>query len=286
MLYRKIALLIIISFCMVPALSAVEWHEMKGDHFRVYYLNNEEFAKDILKKAEVYYNRIASELGYPRYSEFWTWEKRVKIYIYPDHKAYLSSTSSPSWSHGLANYKNKQIISYEWGEGFVDSILPHEIAHLIFRDFVGFKGDIPLWLDEGVAQWAEEPKRQAVKQVIRQQYDNDSLICLEDMLSLDISKVEVDKSIHVRTTTRTRTGDRTVVFITGESIINMFYVQAVSIIGFLIEKYGANDFTVFCRELRDGKKLNDALRSAYPFHINNVDDLEREWVKYLGETYK
>ena len=59
--------------------AAQGWEELKGEHFIVYYLRNEQFAKDVLYRAEEYYKNIAADLGYPRYSEFWLWEKRVKI---------------------------------------------------------------------------------------------------------------------------------------------------------------------------------------------------------------
>ena len=61
---------------------------VKGDHFLVYFTKDEGFAKDVLNKSELYYNRISSDLGYARYSEFWTWDKRVKIYIYPDKDSF------------------------------------------------------------------------------------------------------------------------------------------------------------------------------------------------------
>ncbi|MCM8796248.1 MAG: hypothetical protein NC928_06165, partial [Candidatus Omnitrophica bacterium] len=136
---KKIIILIFICMCTAVTFTQ-EWQELKGEHFLVYFTQDKKFAQEVLNKAEVYYQRIASELGYPRYSEFWLWDKRVKIYIYPDHTSFLQATQQPQWSYGMADYKNKQIISFLWSKGFLESLLPHEIAHLIFRDFVGFKG--------------------------------------------------------------------------------------------------------------------------------------------------
>ena len=89
--------------------TAEGWGELKGEHFIIYFVSDEGFAKDVLDKAEVYYKNIATDLGYPRYSEFWLWEKRVKIYIFPDHASYLKATGQPDWTHGMADYTNKQI---------------------------------------------------------------------------------------------------------------------------------------------------------------------------------
>ncbi|MEM4155647.1 MAG: hypothetical protein QXQ38_02855, partial [Archaeoglobaceae archaeon] len=117
---------------------AQNWQEKKGEHFIIYFssLSEENFAKEVLDKAEKYYQEIAVDLGYPRYKEFWLWDKRVKIYIYPDQEAFLKATGQPSWSHGVAEYATKKISSFLGSKDFLDSVLPHEIAHLIFRDFV------------------------------------------------------------------------------------------------------------------------------------------------------
>lgn len=74
------------------------------------------------------------------------------------------------------------------------------MAHLIFRDFVGFTGRIPLWLDEGVAQWAEEPKRRAIKSMARKSYLEDSLLSLSDMMKIDIRNITESDKLYIRTT--------------------------------------------------------------------------------------
>jgi len=256
------------------------WQELKGEHFIVYFNQDEKFAQDLLDKAEVYYRRIALDLGYPRYKEFWTWEKRVKIYIYPDQTSFLKATNQPSWSYGMADYTNKQIVSFQGSKDFLDSILPHEIAHLIFRDFVGFKGEIPLWLDEGVAQWEEENKREYMKKKIKELYNKDALLSLENMMKLDIRRLPKEERVYIHSTT-TKKGERGVLFLSLENLVSTYYLQAVSLVGFLIEKYGSERFAVFCRELRDGKTIDSALKSAYPDYIQNISDLERRWREYL-----
>jgi len=273
-------------FCILilieTSFAQVAWQELSGEHFIVYFTDEEKLAKSILEKAEFYYRNIATELGYPRYSEFWLWDKRVKIYIYPDHEAFLKATGQPNWSQGVADYKGKQIISYAWSRGFVESLLPHEIAHLIFRDFVGFKGEIPLWLDEGVAQWAEEYKRDQIKALARKLFNEDSLLSLEDMIKVDVRKITETDRVYIRSTI-TKDGDRGILFLSAENMVNTYYLQAVSLVGFLIEKYGSYDFASFCRELRDGKSLEEALRFAYPEHIRTLGEFENKWREYLRE---
>jgi hypothetical protein len=259
-----------------------DWKEMKGEHFVVYFTQDSEFSKNVLDKAEGYYKDIATGLGYPRYSEFWIWEKRVKIYIHPDHNSFLKASHQPEWSQGMADYTNKQIISFAWSQGFVESLLPHEIAHLIFRDFVGFKGEVRLWLDEGVAQWAEENRRQASRKMIKKAYDDDMLLTFDDMMNLNIMKITEKGGTYIRPTV-TRSGDRVTMILGGENLVSLYYLEAVSMVDFLIEKYGSKDFAGFCRELRDGKRLESALRFVYSNRLDTIEEFENRWRKYVSQ---
>ena len=262
------------------ALAQDNWLELKGSHFIVYYGRGlKDFAIAVLRKAEKDYRSLADYLGYARYSRFWTWDNRVKIYIYPDRKTYLQLTGEPAWSAGVASYDRKEIVSFAWSDNFLEFLLPHEITHLMFRDFVGFKGEVPLWLDEGVAQWAEVARRKQIKSQMWQLARQPALLPLKDMMGLDVAGIRGSEMVTIRSLGPegvVRTG-----YIRGQDLVGLYYLQAASLVGFLIEKYGADNFTVFCRELRDGKTLEDALRATYPRKLENLSDLEREWLEYI-----
>ncbi len=269
-------------FIFLSSSFAQEWQELKGEHFIAYFNQEQKFAKEVLDSAEIYYRRIAADLGYPRYNDFWLWDKRVKIYIYPDHASFIKETGQPEWSEGVAEYKAKRIASFSGSKGFLQSVLPHEIAHLIFRDFVGFLGEIPLWLDEGVAQWAEDAKKQYVKSMVKELYEKDNLLSIEDMMKLDIRGMKDKNIVYIRPT-RTKKGAPATLFLSLENLINTYYIESVSLVGFMIERYGSGSFAEFCRQLRDGKALEEALRSAYPNNIRNLKDLDDGWRQYLDK---
>ncbi|MCX5694075.1 MAG: hypothetical protein NT014_02895 [Candidatus Omnitrophica bacterium] len=277
---QKLCLLIFLSLFCLAAGYPGDWLEKKSEHFVVNFTQDEKFAQDVLDAAEKDYRRIAYDLGYVRYSEFWTWDKRVKIYIFPDRAGFLKATGQPDWSEGMADYRNKQIVSYVWGKGFVESLLPHEIAHLVFRDFVGFVGEIPLWLDEGVAQWEEEAKRKDMKALIQRYYQQDNLLLLSDVMKLNIENLKGKQGVLIRAT-RTKDGQDGVLFLSANNLVEIYYLQSVALIGYLIEKYGSNSFSGFCRELRDGKNVEEALKTAYPLHIRNLREFEDGWREYL-----
>jgi hypothetical protein len=240
------------------AVFAGEWQELKSEHFIVYYLYDDNFAGEVSREAEKYYDRIASDLGYPRYDNFWTWDNRARIYIYRDRNSFLQATGAVDWSYGFAVYDKRTIVSYANNAKFIEALLPHEVTHLIFRDFVGFKGQIPAWLDEGVAQWEEFDKRKAAVESVRESIANKTAIPLSALTQTDIS----------------REGNA--------EISRKFYAESVTLVGFLIEKYGQSKFTLFCRQLRDGASINEALKFTYSDSIRDMDELEKEWIKYYG----
>ncbi|MBN1913540.1 MAG: hypothetical protein JW788_03980, partial [Candidatus Omnitrophica bacterium] len=178
------------------------------------------------------------------------------------------------------DYTNKNIISYAWSKGFTESLLPHEMAHLIFRDFIGFKGEVPLWLDEGVAQWEEELKREKVKAAVRRLYNNNMLLYLEDMMQIDSRRLKKAEGIKVA---QGAEGPVDPASLSEESLVRTYYIQAASLVGFLIEKYGSESFIYFCRQLRDGKDMDEALRFAYPNQAPDLETLEKKWRKSLLE---
>ena len=236
---------------------ATDWKEEKGDHFIVYYRQDGAAAKEVLRKSEFCYNKVASDLGYARYSNFWQWDKRVKIYLHASLEDFQKATGQPQWSHGMASYFDKTIHSFETNDHFLNGVLPHEITHLIFRDFVGLKSQVPLWMDEGVAQWEEDEKRQQALQVMPKMVATGDTYTLETLTTMDVRRETVPAAV------------------------GMFYLQSISVIDFLITKYGPSAFTVFCRELRDGKPFEVALRSAYPSTVRSVEELDDKWRTYV-----
>jgi hypothetical protein len=127
-----------------PAFAEEPWKEFHNSHFLVYYQDAPvTFAEDVAKEAEEEYDNIARNLGFTRY-QGWTWDKRAKIYIFNDQEHYVAS-ANPSWSHGTTSTVNRVIRTFPTAHGFFDTTLPHELGHIIFREFVGEATAIPLW---------------------------------------------------------------------------------------------------------------------------------------------
>jgi hypothetical protein len=237
-----------------------DWQEIKGQHIIVYYVQDKALAEKVAQRAEDLYSKIAEDLGYTKRDKFWTWQNRAKIYIYPSRDAFNSGTGSPAWAGGKAVGKKREISTFSGYEDFLESVLPHELTHLMFRDFIGFEGDIPLWLNEGVAQWEEKANRDATDPLMLSLLKQNRLIPFDELTRIDSRNLERDGRVAE------------------------FYAQAGSLVGFLIRRHGSDGFRRLCGQIRDGKTVDDALGFAYPETIRNMKELEQTWRKYLAES--
>ena len=251
-------IVIILFLCSLVYALEKDFKEKRSTHFIVYYNEgvDKDFIDDIIDAAEGYYEEIADNLGYRRYN-FWLWDERAKIYIFENKSSYQKETKQPDWSGGCASYRDKKIWTYPHAAGFFDSILPHELGHIVFREFVGFDNNIPLWFEEGIASYQEKSKRYAAKNIVKEFMSKNELLSMEELSSVIGPHDIVDNEI-----------------------AEIFYAEAVSIIYFLMSQFDEYRFAMLCRNLRENMSLDKALDKTY-FNIRNTNDLYRQWIKYL-----
>ncbi len=237
------------SASLSPAVVTPSWQKVSSTHFVVLHVGDEALAKTVSDRAESYYSTIAADLGYTRYQNFWLWNNRVKILIYPSASAFSEACDAPAWAAGRASPQRHEIASYrQSGEGFLSDLLPHELSHLILSDFIG-ESRVPLWLTEGFSEWEQGGRKPpAAGGLMSRRFP------LKILFSMDIR----------RDTDRER--------------VSLFYAQSSSVVGFLIKTYGGDSFGSFCRALRDGKDPAAALVAAYPHDAPSLDTLEQKWL--------
>lgn len=257
---RIIFVLFVISsiFALAHAETSEEWLINKSTHFIIYYKSNapEQFVRDVVNISEDYYDSITEDLGFSRFN-FWLWDKRAKIYIYADAKEYHSATGQPQWSQGAAMPLQKVIQTFVYANDFFDTVLLHEMRHLIFREFVGFNNyAVPLWLDEGIASYKGESKYSAADMFVLEAINKNKAFSIKELSNYSS---RLGNSLQTR----------------------LFYAQAESIVGFLIQDFEKDNFVEFCQDLRDNKNLAKALESAYDF--SSLEELEDSWKEYLEE---
>lgn len=254
----KLKLLVL--FIFIPLIVFAQdqnWNLSKSTHFLIYYRQASLGLLDQLtQKVEGYYNEIADEFGFNRFN-FWTWDNRARIYLFDTQEEYIKANSNLDWSIGAVTVRNKSIQSYLAAPGLLNNVLAHELAHIIFREMVGFNNPaVPLWLEEGVATFQERrSENRAVRNYLAGSIQANTFMSLNQLNSFDLMKVK-DKQL-----------------------IDLFYLESYSLLSYLIKEFGKDKFVLFCQYLRDRRDLAKAFRSAYSF--DSLAELESSWKAYI-----
>jgi hypothetical protein len=129
----------------------------------------------------------------------------------------------------------------------------HELTHVLVGHLTfSCLGDVPTWLNEGLAVYSEGGLDSFSQQQLEDAIKNDTLLTIRS-LSGGFSEV-ADKAY-------------------------LSYSESYSIVKFLIETYGQDKMTSLLVALRDGLTIDEALTKTYGF---NIDGLEDGWRKAIG----
>ena len=256
-LMSSIIFLVFFTLGIYPALSedtADQWLKESSRHFIIYYRQGTQpnYIKKVVRKAEDYYEEILDSLGFRRF-DFWTWENRCKIFLYLSQDEYYNDTRQPAWSAGGVVISQREINTYAKGKDFLDSVLPHEMGHLIFREFIGRKKRIPLWLDEGIACFNEIKYK-------------------KERLETAKRIVKLNRYIPMKALNKMNNPDTIL-------LSKIFYSQSASLVNFLITEFGDDTFFEFSRKIRDGQSWQSALKDAYGFL--SPEELSQSWIKSI-----
>jgi len=179
--------------------------QIYSTHFTVY-STNESSLKTLAQQVEKIYGTVISDTNLYNFNP----PERFLIYIYPDAPSYKENTKRPEWSGGFAT--DRKIYIFEGKH--LQYILPHEITHLIFNDFMGEKTVmVSKWINEGLAMY-EETKNSDIKKLL---FDKTKRLPLDEFLSFDFETASAEK-------------------------VNIWYSQAESLLGFLLTKYPKEKF--------------------------------------------
>jgi hypothetical protein len=259
-LWLGVCVLWAVCVCSAPVV-AESWSEANSRHFRVFYVEEAAFAVAVSEWAEHYYTQITLDLGVNHVVKRdwapWLWERRCRIYLHPDRQAYLRATGAPAWSGGMVNYRQRVVHSFIGAPAFLDKTLPHELAHIVFREFVGFdNARVPRWLDEGVAQYAESGRREESLDLMHQGAIQGIFLSLAQLQQVPLGHAS-------------------------SGVAQVFYAQAVTMVHFFLEQYGSRRFIDLCRHLRDGSSLQQALGFATSGSIRSLADFEAAWYQFI-----
>ena len=132
--------------------------------------------------------------------------------------------------------------------------LPHEITHLLVGEAVfGAFGDIPTWLNEGLAEYSTGEMTQSDLDTLKKALSGGKLISIRSLAS-DFS--------------------------TDSTQANLSYIESHSFVSYLIETYSWDKMKMLLAVFKDGSTYDKALVKVYG---SDTAALDREWRDWIGE---
>lgn len=228
-----------------------DWQTISnGDFLRLhYYEGDQAFIADLAKAAYsgLLFNETQSGLKA---------DSPIHIYIYngtDDLKEAI--LYEPSWTGGQA-FPDQDIViigisesDLEWGR----DAMVHELTHVLVGHLTfSCLGDVPTWLNEGLAVYSEGGLDIYSQQQLEDAIRDDTLLSVRS-ISGGFSEVP-DKAY-------------------------LSYSQSYSLTKYLIETQGQEKMTALLVSLRDGTTIDEALLQTYGF---DIDGLEEAWRQAIG----
>ncbi len=134
----------------------------------------------------------------------------------------------------------------------VEETIAHELSHVV----VGLAtknplGDIPRWLDEGLAMYAEGELPPGNAAALERAIRRDELISVRSLSAYTGQAEQVD----------------------------LFYGEVYSLIDFMLKEYGKEKMAELLAVFKEGAHQEDALQEVYGF---GLDELDAQWRAYIG----
>ncbi|MCX5794692.1 MAG: hypothetical protein NTY77_04260 [Elusimicrobia bacterium] len=201
--------------------------------------------------AETVYQRIMVDTGL---SSFVPLSGRYKIVIYASADEYHKKTGQPGWSSGVT--MGSAVYSYEGGH--LDGLLSHELARLVFYDYMGRNNLDHHWVSEGLASYEESKAGQSASGGVAPPMP---------AWPQGWQALPIDSIIHmVPASDRDRT-------------LSAWHRQAESLVRFMLERGGRIGFGQFLGALRQDAAFDKAVADAFPGTWRDLPDLYAAWFK-------
>ena len=225
------------------------WRSLSEGLVTLYwYEGDDAFAQELIDTAQQALARLHSDTG----AEL---ESPAAIYIYAKSEDLLGAMIFPQeWTGGVAYTRFSTIAigiptdSLDWGK----RAMTHELTHLVIHQMVfNPYNDLPTWLDEGLAMYAEGSLEPVFVNLLVKAINENKLITVRSLASPFSAYAE-------------------------ESILA--YAQSYSLVDLLINNYGQSRMLELLNTFREGSGYDEALLKVYGF---DMDGLNRLWLNYI-----
>ncbi|MFH0942200.1 MAG: peptidase MA family metallohydrolase [Chloroflexota bacterium] len=226
------------------------WRNVSEGPLTVYwYQGSESFARQILAAAQAALPRLSQDSGT-------LLAEPVAIYLYSGSKDLQGAMIFPNeWTGGSA-YPDYGTITLGVSPGNLDwgvKTVAHEMAHLVVHRLTNNPYlEIPVWLDEGLAMYAEGPLDKGLVSVLDRAVAAGRLFSVRSLASPFSA-------------------------FTDQSLLS--YAQSYSIVEFLINRYGQAKMLELLGVFHRGSDYDSALETVYGFDMGGLNQLWRDYVR-------
>ena len=235
---------------------AGEWHHAETEHF-IYHFFDAPTAAAVSVEAEFAYHIIAQELG----RDTAAWERKCHLFLFSneaDWKLFQQAGALEPWTGGIHS-QGSLFVNRAAGLLSKNQTLPHEITHLVLERFFG--AGIPLWLNEGFAEYAGSRCRATF---YRARGYNEKPRA---------SAVSAERYIPVAPLTAMAA------YPADDTLVPAFYNESEKLVRFLCAT-DKPSFLAFLEAMSKGSRFDSALAKTFASRFPNVEALEKEFRPY------
>ncbi len=225
-----------------------DWRQIgDGDLTLHWYAGSEEEARRVLAAGRESLDRISSLL-----QTAIDFPVKIRYYASADdmRPAIIADDVGGVVTLGEVVYSDTAMVS---ADSSPEEIARHEIAHLVVRQAVKGPYDVPVWLNEGTAVFAQSRPLPGQRAALER-------------------AIESGQVLSVRSLSSASSGAQ-------GSRVELFYGQSYSLVAFLIETFGEDKFAQLFQTFKEGAATGEALEQVYGF---DQDGLENAWRESVG----
>ena len=228
-----------------------EWKVLSGARTDLFwYADAEAMAESLSDTGDEAIARLETDIGV-------SVEERISIYVYNSSRDMAVALSQRSQGYddrvmtlGVAVGEHTLLLLGTHRDA--ELTIAHELSHLV----IGLATDnpytdLPRWLDEGLAMYAEGKLPSGNRVALDQAVKEDALLSIRSMTSYSGRAEQID----------------------------LFYGEAYSVIEFLLDEYGRDSMRELLAVFSEGTRQEEALQRVYGF---GLDDLDTRWRASLG----
>jgi len=231
------------------------WRSLTEGKVTIYwYEGDNSFAQEIMATSQQALVRLAKDTG----AEL---KKPVQLYIYATTQDLVGALIYPQeWTGGVAFTRFSTIAigispaNLTWGK----RAITHELSHMVIHQVTlnPYSG-LPVWLDEGLAVYAEGLPNPEYTSRLSEAVAEDNLISVRSLSSPFSAHVE--KAI-------------------------LSYAESYSLVEFLIHQYGQAKMLELLNTFSQGSNYDGALEKVYGFDMDGLNTLWQDYIARLAQS--